>query len=364
MAEMEDTASLPCEIDLDAWKRNVASPFKPHKIQIPPNAIDRSSRPSGPNLLTIPAEIRLRIYSFSLISASPVIVWSAKCRRNHCRPRKRLQSTREKMAASRENLALGLLRCCTIVAAESAQIFYSRNTFRFEGEHEYYPVITWLDKLDRNRDYLAKLEITVRRPSIAWQLPDGSRHKISHSKTRGLASHHPYLAAPLGPYEEGEVDIVDPAIETIISLLAKHEHSDRQRRMTLCLDAGYYNIPGIELFEFEDTSLFSLDLPNLVDIWRRQYFWDPEALKIIWKTEGELDIFNEKRHLIEGVGWNIVHAQEGEYIYNPYGAFGPPHEEKVIPSMQLSMIRDEIVGTIMAAGPSPYTHWHHSPFED
>ena len=268
------------------------------------------------------------------------------------------------MAASRKDLALGLLRCCTIIAAESAQIFYSRNTFRFEGEHEYYPVITWLDKLDRNRDYLVNLEITVPRPGIAWQLPDGSRYKMSGLKTRGLASHHPYFASREGPYGEGEVDIIDPAVETIFSLLAKEYESNDQRKMRLCLDTGYHNIPGIELFDEEGMNLFSLDLPNLVDIWRRQYFSDTEALKVFWKAEVEVDTFNEKRHLIEGVGWNIIDAQEGEYIYNPYGPFGRPGKDQVLPSVQFSMTRHEIVGPIMAAGPSPYTRWHNSPFDN
>ncbi|KAL8994488.1 MAG: hypothetical protein Q9169_005561 [Polycauliona sp. 2 TL-2023] len=359
---MEDTANFPRKPDLDAWTHNVESPFRPQKIQITRNAIDKSSRPSRPNFLMIPAEIRLRIYSFSLISASPVIVWSAYCRWDYYRPRRKVQSIREIVAASREDLALGLLRCCTKVAAESAQIFYSRNTFRFEGQHEYYPVITWLDKLDRNRDYLAKLEISVRRPSIAWQLPDGSRYSLSDSNPRRLASHHPYFASPLGSYEEGLVDIVDPAVETIISLLAKHQHSDRQQKMTLCLDTGYDNIPGIELFESEDMSLFSLDLPNLVDIWQRQYFSDPEAIRIIWKIEGELDMYNENRHLIEGLGWNIFHAQEGEFYHDPHGAYGPPDAEEMVPSMQFWMTRDAIVGPIMAAGPDPYTQSHYSPF--
>ncbi|KAL9608067.1 MAG: hypothetical protein Q9204_009265 [Flavoplaca sp. TL-2023a] len=266
------------------------------------------------------------------------------------------------MASSRKNLALGLLRCSTTVAAESAQFFYSRNTFRFQGDHEYYPVITWLDKLNDNREYLGSLEITVRRPITAWQLPDGSRHKMNYPNTRGLASHHPYFAPPSGPYEEGEVDIIDPAIETIISLLAKHEGDYDQRKMTLYLDTGYYNIPGIELYDHEDMSLFSLDLPNLVDIWRTRYFSgrNHEALKIVWKAQVGIDDFRQKRHLIEGVGWKIVDVHKGEFMYN--NRIGWPGEDKVAPTMQFLMRRDEVIGPITAVTPSPYTRWHEREF--
>ncbi len=70
-----------------------------------------------------------------------------------------------------------------------------------------------------------------------------------NSQTRGLASHHPYFGPPqIEPYEEGEVDIVDPAIETIISLLSKCRDWEDHGKITLIFDTGYYNIPGIELF--------------------------------------------------------------------------------------------------------------------
>ena len=323
-----------------------------------PNTSIKLSNLSRSKFLQLPAEVRLRIYSFSLNSPSPILVWSAESHHGNYKPTHKRTWHREKMASSRRNLALGLLRCSTTVAAESAQLFYSRNTFRFEGDHEYYPVITWLDTLNDNRKYLGSLEITVRRPITAWQLPDGSRHKMHYPNTRGLASHHPYFAPPSGPYEEGEVDIIDPAIETIISLLAKREVSYDQQKMTLYLDTGYYNIPGIELYDHEDMSLFSLDLPNLVDIWRTRYFSgrNHEALKIVWKAQVGINDFRQKRHMIEGVGWKIVDVHKGEFIYN--NRIGWPGEDEVAPTMQFLMRRDEVIGPITAGTPSPYTRWH------
>ncbi|KAI4185939.1 MAG: hypothetical protein LQ346_005783, partial [Caloplaca aetnensis] len=227
------------------------------------------------------------------------------------------------MASSTRDLALGLLRCSTTVAAESAPVFYRGNVFRFCGDHDYYPIITWLDKLGATREYLKKLEISVRRPRTAWQMPDGKRHRILYSGGRGLSTHHPLLPPPKDPtYMEGEVDIIDPAVETIISLLAKSNDGDR--KLTLYLDTGYYNIPGIELYVGEATSLFSTDLPNLVETWRTSYFSDDDAsgggasLDVVWKAEVAREDFHDKRTLIEKVGWKIFDKQEAERIYNPF----------------------------------------------
>ncbi|KAI4272186.1 MAG: hypothetical protein LQ337_005469 [Flavoplaca oasis] len=349
----EDLGALNASID------SLPSPTAP----APPNANIKASNLSQSAFLRLPAEIRLKIYSFSLINPSPIIVWSAYPPRGYPQPTHKVDWNRDRMASGTRDLAFGLLRCSTVVAAESAQVFYYNNTFRFEGEHEFYPVITWLDKLNNNnREYLHNLEITIPRPQRAWQFPDGSRRKMVYTQTRGLASHHPYFAPRIGPYEEGEVDIVDPAIETIISLLSKCKEWEDHRKITLVFDTGYYNIPGIELYEEEDTSLFSLDLPNMVDIWRGKYFSDTNqgVLEIFWRAAIMRDNFSEKRHLIEGVGWKILKIHEGEHRYHSWGR---PGFDTVVPTMQLLMKRDVVALPIMAGGPSPYTSWHERPVD-
>ncbi|KAL8657132.1 MAG: hypothetical protein Q9226_002228 [Calogaya cf. arnoldii] len=328
-----------------------------------PNANIKASNLSQSAFLRLPTEIRLKIYSFCLINPSPIVVWSAQFPRGYPKPTHKLDWNREGMAFGTRNPAFGLLRCNTIVAAESSQVFYHNNTFRFEGEHEYYPVITWFDKLNHNREYLQNLEVTVLRPQRAWQFPDGSRRKMSYAQTRGLASHHPYLAPPTGPYEEGEVDIIDPALETIISLLSKCKDWEDHRKMTLIFDTGYYNIPGIELHEEEGTSLLNLDLPNLVEIWRGKYFSDTNygALEIFWRAATVRNNFSEERHLIEGVGWKIFDTYDGDHRYHSLGRAG---FDTVVPTMQFLMKRDEVTLPIMAVGPSPYTSWHERPVDD
>ncbi|KAL8857844.1 MAG: hypothetical protein Q9178_005600 [Gyalolechia marmorata] len=337
--------------------------FPPYRPPKPANASIKSSNLSKSSFLRLPTEIRLRIYSFCLVNPSPIVVWSARSPSLNSPRTHKLDWNRDRMASGTRHLALGLLRCSTTVAVESAQVFYHNNTFRFEGEHEYYPVITWLDKLNANREYLQYLEITVTRPFTAWQLPDGSRRKMCYAPTRGLSSHHPYFASPTGSYEEGEVDIVDPAIETIISLLSKCENYEDQRSMTLYLVPSWNIIPGVELREEEDMSRFSLDLPNLVDIWRTKYFSDTNqgALDIVWKCEVDGQDFRENGHQIERVGWKIFDAHEGEY---PYGVQALDNYNMIARKMHFLMRRDEVTEPIIAAGPSPYTKWHERPIDD
>ncbi|KAL8895359.1 MAG: hypothetical protein Q9207_008204 [Kuettlingeria erythrocarpa] len=331
----------------------------------PPSPFTCANRANS-KFLSLPAEIRLNIYSFCLISSSSIVVWSGNFEtyRSDKRP-SRLQMHREEMTSSTRNLALGLLRCSTTVAAESARVFYRGNLFRFTGYHEYYPVITWLDKLGKNRKYLENLAISVRRPDRAWQMPDGSRHQLAYTMSRGLSLHHPHLAPPEEPsYLEGEVDVVDPALETIISLLSKSS-SDGGRKMTLYLDTGYYIIPGIELIIEEYTSLFSMDLPNLVETWRTSYFFDDDpgasSLDVVWKAEVSREDFYDKRALIQNVGWKIFEKQEAERIYN---CFGRPGEDEVIPTMRFLMRRDHLLAPgapFMAANASPFTDVYIKP---
>ncbi|KAL8918396.1 MAG: hypothetical protein Q9208_007366 [Pyrenodesmia sp. 3 TL-2023] len=349
------------EEDTDIWEyiipRRTPTP--------PPNAAIKSSNLSKSKFLSLPTEIRFSIYSFCLISSSTIVVWSAEYYRATLGapyPPRRLRWNREAMVSSTRDLALGLLRCSTTVAAESARVFYEGNVFRFCGDHEYYPVITWLDKIAQNRKFLERLEISVRRPNKAWQMPDGTRHRElgepSDYTFIGSVLRHPHFAPQ--PYLEGQVDVIDPAVETIISSLAKPGSG---RKMTLYMDTGYYNIPGIELIVQEGTSLFSMDLPNLVETWRTSYFSDASfgSLDIVWKAEVGRDDFHNKRTLIEQVGWKIFNEQEAQRIYNP---FSRPGDDRVSPTMRFSMRRNQLTSPLMAADIDPYTDWYRKPLDE
>lgn len=188
----------------------------------PPNHCIKSSKLSQSKFLQLPTEVRCIIDSFCLISHFPIIVWRGK--RPHTRTDilPSLERDRQTTLSSTQNLALGLLRCSTTVATESAQIFYSKNSFRFQRAHQSH-VIAWLIKVDGNRKFLASVEIALQQRNIVWRRSHGSRAKLLCFDEKDLASHPAYLAPPKRPYQEGEVDITDPTIETIVSLLAKRE---------------------------------------------------------------------------------------------------------------------------------------------
>lgn len=97
------------------------------------------------------------------------------------------------------------------------------------------------------------------------------------------------------------MDITDPTIETIISLLAKRESHNNHRVMMLYLDSIRDVLCDMALCGLGFPSTFSR---NSVQIWRTIYFSDTnnDALDVVWKAGLERDIFHEKRDSIEEIG--------------------------------------------------------------
>ncbi|KAI4126480.1 MAG: hypothetical protein LQ338_003730 [Usnochroma carphineum] len=326
-----------------------------------PNSDIKSRNLAQSKFLSLPAEIRYRIYSYSLVSVPPITVWSARfALTSQRRPVPRtLKWDRVAMAGDLRKLSLSLLQCSTSIAAEAAHVFYSENTFCFFGDHEYYPVITWLDKIgQQNRECLKTLEISVNQPERAWQLPDGScLRRKTYRTTNGFATRHPQLAAPAGPGKEGEVDIINPAMETIISLLAGNSSA---RRVTLYLHLSVFDMPGVTLIEQEDMTLFSMDLPNLVEKWRTAYFSNGVcgSLEVIWIAESARKQYIQKRSLIEDVGWDILQEADVEVVRNRFYRANGDCLFQVTRSL---LRRKPLTGPPIASDPDPYTDWQHRP---
>lgn len=98
---------------------------------------------------------------------------------------------------------------------------HHRNPFGFVGNHKYYPVITWLDRIgERNRDCLSSMEIQVDSPRRTWQMPDGTRLNGNDPHYQCFSPRHPHFVDPIQPWPECEVDVTGPAIETIIPFFA------------------------------------------------------------------------------------------------------------------------------------------------
>ena len=66
------------------------------------------------------------------------------------------------MTSSCKGLGLGLLQCNRTIALEAAQIFYSQNTFAFDGYHKWIPVISWLDAIGDANERTAHVVQKVR----------------------------------------------------------------------------------------------------------------------------------------------------------------------------------------------------------
>ncbi len=317
------------------------------------------------NFLAMPPEIRNRIYALSLIARSPIIVWSAQFPQGSrsLKPYPRLEWDREAMRSSVQNLSLNLLRCNSAVASEAASVFYGLNMFSFRGDHEYLPIMTWLDTIgEKNRQYLTSLEMTVRRPSRAWQRRNGTRQRIG-----SLNSHHQFFprnshfVAPSEPSPEGEVDNIDPAIETIFSIF--NRWGDGGPKLTFHLKLDFDRIPGVILIPGRDKTEeehFSMDLPNLIEKWRVDYTSDAwcRPIEVLWKAESHRRPFTEQRQLIEEQGWEIVEEEEAERFQlvqvHPRKKFAP------YPTMRFSLRRKELSGPLVAADPNPYS-WRTTP---
>lgn len=137
---------------------------------------------------TLPREIRDSVYTFALVSSSPIIVWTARlnvaftpqendassCMYDHPR-----RWNREAMTSSRKGLALGLLQCSRSIAHEADPVLCGQNAFAFGGCHDWSPVVSWLDAIgDLNRSYLTRLEASQANSPKAWQYSNGTRISI------------------------------------------------------------------------------------------------------------------------------------------------------------------------------------------
>ncbi|KAL8689047.1 MAG: hypothetical protein Q9224_004735 [Gallowayella concinna] len=279
---------------------------------------------SRPGFLRLPIEIRFIIYSFLLVSPSAISVWPATtlCGRG---------APAEPVATSPGfRLALDLLRCNSTVAAEAATIFYGENTFRIHGgDRDYRLAINWLKQIGlRNRRCLGTLEMRIWTPLKAWQRPDGMRTRFSENNiTIGRSSRssplrywdthprHPHLPALSIPCPAGQVDVIDPMIETIIALIAQCGG----RPLRLYLNLGFLPlniIPGIEIDEdLEAEGRFHMDLPYLIEKWRAKYTWDDRLrdVDVLWTAYIDKRFLQEKRTLIDEIGWQIVEEREDQW---------------------------------------------------
>ncbi|KAI4242355.1 MAG: hypothetical protein L6R40_004084 [Gallowayella cf. fulva] len=298
---------------------------------------------SPPAFFRLPREIRLMIYSHSLISSFPISVWPATTLCGQGSPTDPVPNSRL------WDVDLGLLRCNSAIAAEAAAVFYGGNTFRIHGDDlDYRLAVNWLKQIGiQNRGYLATLEMRIWIPGKAFQLTDGTR--IREYKLGRLFSRHPHLAAPLLSCPDGQVDVIDPLLETIIALVGQAGG----RRLTLHLNLGLLDIdiiPGIKPApDRKVTEGLSMDLPNLLETWRAQYTSDDRCrnVDILWRAYTYKCFFIDNKTLIEDLGWQILEAKEDEW-----SRAETPRTGFTTSSVRLCLKRKKL--TEKLTGPKPY----------
>ncbi|KAI4266912.1 MAG: hypothetical protein LQ337_008610 [Flavoplaca oasis] len=349
-------------------------PPRPEEVPLSPCAQVTARNSTQSRFLMLPTEIRSMIYSQCLVSSWPIVVWSALYDsfsedQNTVLKADRVAHNQEARAPHIRAVLISLLRCSRSTAADAAAVFYHKNTFCFSGDHEYYRIISWLHQIGlQNRTNLSGLEISVRPPQKAWQLPDGTRLKrryrstfhTRHESTPVFSPRHPHLTGPSHDNPEGEVDVINPAIETIISLFARRRHDSS---IKLILNLGFALVPGIMDFgdELFRPGYLTMDLPNLVEKWCADY--TSGAIEVLWRGEATREDFLPQQIAIANVGWEFFEDQEMErpWLGSCY-RLGPNDE---IPQIHFLLKRKSLTGPLLASHPCPskpnakrlYTEW-------
>jgi hypothetical protein len=97
------------------------------------------------SFLNLPMEIREKIYYASLVRATPIDLWPLKYKQDPSSTRVfRLQ---EDLQFVRREMATGLLTTCKQVFHEAGNILWTKNTFRFSGDIEWFGARRFLGQI-------------------------------------------------------------------------------------------------------------------------------------------------------------------------------------------------------------------------
>jgi hypothetical protein len=178
----------------------------------------------GPTFVSLPLDIRNKIYGLLLIASQPVAVCSKPLGEQFGDPRE----TYPKVAA----LTFGLLRVNKMISVEAAAVFYHRNVFKFGGSHDchlvdgWHPLYSFLFTIgDRNRAYLQYLEAEISRPRAVTKDTDGTISSLVEGSFWMRKVHardqHTRIYPPVDdqPYLGPSVDYISPAIEAVFRIM-------------------------------------------------------------------------------------------------------------------------------------------------
>lgn len=194
-----------------------------------------------------------------------------------------------------------------------------------------------------NRGRLTRLEACQRNPTKAWQYPDGTRVSIHIDERNEIYSRNPHFAH-LDVVLEGEVDSINPLFEMIFPILGQYETGNK---LVFALNLEFDLVPGtvINLTEDADIDYSSMDLPNLIEKWRVDYTTGTKRrpVEVIWKAECLRKLYNEKKGLIEDLGWDILEQEEAKKSWQ-IGTVDNYRENIPHPTMKFTLKRKALVG--------------------
>ncbi|KAH6664540.1 hypothetical protein B0J14DRAFT_247704 [Halenospora varia] len=336
----------------------------------PNSCFPRRPRNSPPvTFYSLPREIRDTIYSIALVSSSAIIVWKGENKASylpqlpegpHPRPSSRVcwrEVNQEATTASLRTLSLSLLFCNKMLSQEAAAVFYNKNTFSFEGDHNWDPIVSWLKTIGvEDRNSLKSLEVDGKRPDQAWQNSRGERLRHPSGCTREeIYPRHPYLNTCGGPFKYGFVDNINPVLEDIFLLLGQRS-SEQRVTIAMQLDHAY---PGggtnpHPMEQIPESGWYSMELPNLVDKFLDLYTRSSglkDFVEVLWKGSASRRILLAEQGTIKDLGWMMTLSpiEEDEVSFYPDSFPVSGGVTKYV------LRRRRIVGALMAQDPSPWS---------
>ncbi|KAH8672744.1 hypothetical protein BGZ60DRAFT_405479 [Tricladium varicosporioides] len=329
----------------------------------------RNSPPT--TFYSLPREIRDKIYGIALVSPSAITVWKGEMKLSylppplegpHPRPTSRVrwrEINEEVTRASLRTLSLNLLFCNKTLGYEAAAIFYGKNTFSFEGDHNWDPIVSWLKTIgDKNRNSLKSLKVDAKRPDQVWQNSRGER--VRHpggSMMEDIYPRHPYLNTRGGAFKYGFVDNINPALEDMFLLLGQRTS---KQRVTITMQLAHIYPGGgtnpDPMEQLPECNWYSMELPNLVDKFLDIYTRGSELkdfVEVLWKGRYSRQLLLDEQEIIKNVGWvlTISPIEEDEESFWPGSTYKVPGGVT-----KYVLRRQRITGVLMAQDPSPYSH--------
>ncbi|TVY45987.1 hypothetical protein LCER1_G008568 [Lachnellula cervina] len=337
--------------------------------------VAEDSRPPRPrnqprlSFLSLPREIRDKIYEIALVSNSSIIVWKGKWETDLLpqveegpRPwpwsRIRWRAIdHDASTASLRSLNLKLLFCNKVIGHEAAMVFYNKNTFAFLGEHDWDPVVHWLGRIGpRNRDSIVSLDVDAKRPDPVWQNSKGERvrHPAGFTKEE-IYPRHPMLHTGEGDFKYGSVDNINPALEDIFIILGQRsaEHKVIVRMQLLSIYPGAGSIPEPE-DQHPDGGWWSMELPNLVELFRQSHTQQHGlngAVEVLWNGRDYRKALLSEQAAIESLGWQMTVSPVEEDTIR----FNPAYDKSPWRIATYVLKREKLTEPLMAHDPSPHS---------